>query len=76
MIMALATGKSECTCGVTAWYRLTRDLRGSSARRFLGLRQNDSENNSITFSESNITVCSGDITIRPKINSHDFVFFE
>ena len=37
MIKALATGEHETTRGVTAWYRLTRDHRGSSAQRILGL---------------------------------------
>ena len=37
MIKALATGEHEATRGATAWYRLTRDHRGSSAQRILGL---------------------------------------
>ena len=37
MIKALAAGENEATRGVTAWYRLTRDYRGSSAQRILGL---------------------------------------
>ena len=37
MIKALAAGEYEATRGVTAWYRLTRDHRGSSAQRMLGL---------------------------------------
>ena len=37
MIKALAAGEYEATRGVTAWYRLTRDHRGSSAQRILGL---------------------------------------
>ena len=37
MIKALATVEHETTRGVTAWYRLTRDHRGSSAQRILGL---------------------------------------
>ena len=37
MIKALAAGEYEGTRGVTAWYRLTRDHRGSSAHRILGL---------------------------------------
>ena len=37
MIKALAAGEYEATLGVTAWYRLTRDHRGSSAQRILGL---------------------------------------
>ena len=37
MIKALAAGEHEGTRGVTAWYRLTRDHRGSSAQRILGL---------------------------------------
>ena len=36
MIKALAAGEYEATRGVTAWYRLTRDHRGSSAQRILG----------------------------------------
>ena len=37
MIKALAAGEYEASRGVTAWYRLTRDHRGSSAQRILGL---------------------------------------
>ena len=37
MIKSLAAGEYEATRGVTAWYRLTRDHRGSSAQRILGL---------------------------------------
>ena len=37
MIKALAAGEYEATRGVTAWYRLTREHRGSSAQRILGL---------------------------------------
>ena len=37
MIKALATTEYETTRGVTARYRLTRDHRGSSAQRILGL---------------------------------------
>ena len=37
MMKALAAGEYEAMRGVTAWYRLTRDHRGSSAQRFLGL---------------------------------------
>ena len=37
MIKALAEGEYEGTRGVTAWYRLTGDHRGSSAQRILGL---------------------------------------
>ena len=37
MIKALAAVEYEATRGVTAWYRLTRDYRGSSAQRILGL---------------------------------------
>ena len=37
MIKALAAGEHEATHGVTAWYRLTRDHRGSSAQRIFGL---------------------------------------
>ena len=36
MIKALAAGEYEGTRGVTAWYGLTRDHRGSSAQRILG----------------------------------------
>ena len=35
MIKALAAGEYKATRGVTAWYRLTRDHRGSSAQRIL-----------------------------------------
>ena len=37
MFKALAADEYKATRGVTAWYRLTRDHRGSSARRILGL---------------------------------------
>ena len=37
MIKAVAAGEYEATRGVTAWYRLTGDHRGSSAQRILGL---------------------------------------
>ena len=37
MIKALAAGEYEATRGVPAWYRLTRDHRGSSAQGILGL---------------------------------------
>ena len=37
MIKALAAGEHEGTRGVTAWCRLTRDHRGYSPQRILGL---------------------------------------
>ena len=37
MFKALAAGEYVGTRGVTAWYRLTRDHRGSGAQRILGL---------------------------------------
>ena len=37
MIKASAAGEHEATRGVIVWYELTRDHRGSSAQRFLGL---------------------------------------
>ena len=37
MSNALAAAECESARGVTAWYRLTRDHRGSSAQRILGL---------------------------------------
>ena len=37
IIEALVAGEYEAARGVTAWYRLTRNHRGSSAQRILGL---------------------------------------